>query len=787
VLQISKFRVLTISIFLGFVATLISRSLIPPSSEYIAGAIQEKHESPVAVVDQNSEVGQSFQVQEGSFDSLAFYVLSVDQQAGPVIFSLYLMGRDDPLLTKELLPTEMRSMAVYTVRFNPIETTAVHDYRFTLRVMSESSGEVLVLGGTTWDSYAGGNIVGVDNTSGDLAFAIYSTPSIFEVARRGFATLNAYAKPLLVLTLLLLFCALIVWRIIYHPQTDSLLLLTIAIGCSPLLVVILWLVVNIFKISFEPIILFLCSALIWIPLHRSQIALPIKLLNLYRVVTILIVSCFVISVQFSFISNVFFPSYVDSVHHVLLSDFIANTRMSSLDLDVFDAGDGVFLYHTGLHAVAASISILSGQTLSASQTLLVLGPVLLWLFSLSLYSLVSVIGCNHWVALLSMILATFAFQMPTYLLNWGKYPLLFALSTFGSLLALLLIAFRNKQLNWLSRFAVGLLLSSSILIHTRVMFVWVVIGAAFFLIKVWDTKLRELFTLAIPYMLPFAFVVGLWFFPNWQNWKQAQSTTQITAIEAPALEIQGVYSFIPVEYFWVVILILGFIVPVTKRLKEKMFVALSVLGLMVIPLFPSNLVPGGGFLDPQFTAAFVILPIVVGLALVFQGINEKMQQPQWLLPFVVAAITVGGLTGRGSFPSTCCQIASLDDFTTLDWIEQNIRPSALWGIAVTQWTNGQVVGVDGGYWLNISHQQQATLPSLLYGFSDATTQERITKQALEVDSVIRNEGDICGLNIDYIYMGSRPNSFGRHLLEDNPNLQVIYEHGSGAVFEVRGC
>ncbi len=774
----------------------LARELIPPNLEHIDQAVQFIHSFPIDLMHKAVTVSQSFTANEDNIAAISFYVLDIGSESAisPVFFRLYAQ-KDNRLLAEREINLQRSSVPGYTIVDLGAVSTSLDDqgYRFVLQNAANSDQENIILGGSGSRHYTDGELsIDDQKQTGDLSFIVYTRPTLIRLLSWGIESISKFAFPLSMALLVLLTSGMLIWPAIHSRiGSDTPLIFAVTVVISPLVPSLMLLTSYAFGLAFSPIILLFISLII--PLlfvTRNRAVLSAKQFTNSRTISLVICTCFILVIQMGALHDVALPLNVDSVHHVILSQEIA-ARRSLPDYP----NDGPLIYHTGFHAFVSSLMLFSNQTIDGNTAVLVAGPVLLLLCALGIYCLVRVVMCSHWCALCGMILVTFALSMPSFALNWGKYPVLLALSTSCGVLTLAVISLK-QNVRFLMKTMNGLLVAATCLVHTRMIFIW---GAVFLLISALRlNQLKSLKAMALDmgqYLIVPIIVLGAWVLPNWINYtnftSQPMTPNTITSLPASNQYAPFVYPFSQVEMIWLGILMLGFVSMGYKKMAVRALIACTVLLITLASLVPVEQFPGKRLLDEQFAYIAVSIPIAMGVVIVVQFLSsfahDRFGLPTWFAPAALSVVAVLGIPARQGTFSLCCQIASQSDVDNLTWMSNSVPLSATIGIASTLWPDGQAIGTDGGYWINALTGRATTLPSLLYGFSDANTQSAITRRAIEVDATIRRQGDVCGLDIDYVYVGERPDSFESLVLAKNPHLQLVYQNGPSAIFRVQGC
>jgi len=146
----------------------------------------------------------------------------------------------------------------------------------------------------------------------------------------------------------------------------------------------------------------------------------LKRVHLLWLIATGLVLLLVISFRFYQAKDLVFPAWVDSVHHVFITQKIIDygglpeTLAPELDVPLF--------YHYGFHLIAALFSWIS--RLEPVQAVLWFGQVINALVVLGIYRLSKALWHRKLPAIFAALLVGLAFQMPAYYLTWGRYTLL---------------------------------------------------------------------------------------------------------------------------------------------------------------------------------------------------------------------------------------------------------------------------------------------------------------------------------------------------------------------------
>lgn len=603
---------------------------------------------------------------------------------------------------------------------------------------------------------------------------------LFERLLRGLDVVTTHPMPFAASVLMFAAMSLLSLRFLITVQHPPWLVLLAAIA-SGILVLPVLLIMPFFPLY--PVVIGGVGFVVW--LNSSGLSwwqTLFQQVNLLHLATFVLVLVAVFLVQASLIADAVLPANIDPVHHTLLAYEIVEQRQLPATLP--DSDGSPLVYHIGVHTVLAGIDLLLPGPPDVARVLLILGPLLLSNYAIGLYVLVRTLSLDHWCGLGAMLIGSVAFSMPAQLLNWGKFPLLMALATFSGALVLLIL-FAGQRATFMQRAWVGLLLAGGILTHTRLLFVWVAVAGVIGL-AMWRRK-QALLRVGLPFIVPTIAIAVLWWIPNWQQWYSLTSDipwedvdTAFVSTDSPEIVY---FRFDRNELLWVLLMVGGFTLSQRQFLYEKTLVMLALFLLVASVAVYSSRLPGGRPLDAPFVHAALVLPLVLGLALVM-GYAQSWFQRRWLRFMVPLAFSILLLVGMSSHPEPCCQIATRADLEAIEWLNMNGVASARIGIAVVEWEDNEFVGADGGYWLNALSENDTTLPSLFYGFGTALTQAKTNRTAARFDVAVRSGANLCAFDVDYVYVGSASNSFNADTLTTRPDAQLVYSKDGVRLYEI---
>ncbi|HEY5982983.1 MAG TPA: hypothetical protein VIU38_05875, partial [Anaerolineales bacterium] len=200
---------------------------------------------------------------------------------------------------------------------------------------------------------------------------------------------------------------------------------------------------------------------------------------------LVVAAAVLIFVRLAFIGGLTLPLYFDSAAHYGI------TRQL---LDLFTAGlphDRLALpvpgyYHLGYHILVAGWSRLF--RIDIASLMLVSGQLVLAVLPLPLYLMIHRTTGSAAAGLVGVLLGALGWYMPSYVVNWGKYPaILAALAVLTSLNLALLSreAGPPEPRKWTMRALALLAAVIAVVIHTRALIIMGMIAGAWWLAGVW--------------------------------------------------------------------------------------------------------------------------------------------------------------------------------------------------------------------------------------------------------------------------------------------------------------
>jgi hypothetical protein len=429
-----------------------------------------------------------------------------------------------------------------------------------------------------------------------------------------------------------------------------------------------------------------------------------------------------IFIRLGFVADVILPSYFDSAEHYRIIQFFLDRHMWPT----------TSYYHVGYHVIAAALVLITHAGIG--QVMLVFGQIVLAAIPFPVYFFIHRVTGSRAAAFFGVVLAAFGWFMPAHAINWGKYP---------ALLSLLLIQFTLGMAVMKNRWMLALFFLVSILVHTRAIILFAMIGV------IWNLSGRILNKRIMLFAL-----IG-------------------TMLGMAALLIDRDQAIAPtVEPYriWVTLLVGLLAVSVSRSYPRLiLFSTLAMLGILGMSFVPvSSLYT---LLDRPLVEMILFLPLA------FLGGLGVARLPKFAVMLLAVFIIFHALTTYNFSPSDCCQLANRDDAAALDWIDRQLPADALIAIASadlnidTYSAPMQGTGTDAGIW--VAPLTGRAVFSLPY-FTDFIAQE--------------THDTLCRNHVTHIYIGARLQSFSSDPVKENPEwYQTVFQLPNARIAQVQGC
>jgi len=460
--------------------------------------------------------------------------------------------------------------------------------------------------------------------------------------------------------------------------------------------------------------------------------------------------CFIffgfVAIRLAFLRNILLPPYNDSPeHYMIVQGFLSRDSRSAFYSIENTLGH---YYHFGFHSLAAWLSSISG--INPAETIPLLGQLFLVVFPISIFLLAFVASQDWRVGLVSACFAAFAWRMPVYAANWGKYPAITGLALFPALIACWIYYLsRSKR----SRLALGVLFALTatlVFVHSRLSICLLVVLLSFVLARKiplkGDLKFWKAALFAGVACVGFS-VFGNSLFPFYAN--------------GYFITLGAVAMLLPFAFY--------------VRPRFSFGVTFFVWGVWIASRVPTFIESGGlTWLDQPFVEILLCIPLSLLAGIGFIGLLNQLKgqgMKRITVGGVVAALLIGFATSAVLTPDPCCNYVKFGDLQAIQWLKQNAPQNAVVWIPGFKSRN-YMLGMDAGIW--VQPLTGLNTNKLTYNFVwDAP------------DAPAR----ICKSNYEgvYIYEGGQPYSFDDAILAEQLWLRRVFSKGETKIYSAIAC
>lgn len=480
--------------------------------------------------------------------------------------------------------------------------------------------------------------------------------------------------------------------------------------------------------------------------------------------------CISIPLRLAFISGLVLPLYFDSTrHYAIIQDMLGNIDLAAAT----SPGLTTDYYHVGFHLLAAFMT--SILDVNISQTMLVLGQMILAVAPLSVFFFIKHETRSNSAGIFAVLLAGFGWSMPAYALNWGKYPAVTSLALIPFVLSVAYLATQSrnelpKKKKWVLYTMLACAIAISGILHSRSLVVIAIALVVWIIAGQWQNlpkQPRIILFCALPLWILF---VGVYIYrqevlePLFKPYisQRIFVTVMILFLSFFAQKVYPTWTF---ANLLAIFLLLG---------------ALFIPTLDLLPRL-ANLT----LLDRPFVEMVLYLPLSflggLGMAGLAQTLNHARTgvalRGEYISIVFITFLIGNAILQYDFYASDCCTIIGRDDMKAMDWIRNNIPADARILISAEELTvlpSGALQGyapADAGGWIT-PLTGRVTVP-ILYDTN------------LEKDQKF---DAVCEMGIDYIYIGGIGRSFHAPRIRSNPDWYAsVLSISRVEIYQVIGC
>nr|MBA3534961.1 hypothetical protein [Ardenticatenales bacterium] len=521
------------------------------------------------------------------------------------------------------------------------------------------------------------------------------------------------------------------------------------------------------------------------------------------------------------------PLWGDSVHHALITQLLLD-RGGIFEHYTPYLPLNSFTYHAGFHLLSSWLGwcVLPGSAPLSGEAAVLLNGQLLSTWAIVAVALLAEGLAQRageatparWAGAITLLIAGLLSPMPAFYVNWGRYTQL-AGQLFLPPALLWSLAAWTPNAPRRALLPLILMVAAMALTHYRVMMMYMVAVPLLLLILLWEQRRigSPVRRAMVGRIVASGVATGLLVLPWYWNLTRGLLVRFLgDVVTAPAKPPQAlaevnVFGSITTHVpLW--LLVLAGAAMLWLALRRQ--VAGPLLGAWVLALFVlSNpytflRLPGTGLINNFMIQIGLYIPLG---ALASLGIADAAS---WLLPRLrlparpiagIAALLLLLLGARGAWAQSqlvnaqAFSILTEQDRPAMEWIVQNTPLDARFHVnGFFAFSDSVVVGADGGWWLWLNTQREATVPPIIYtneiGFEpeyradvEARYRRLLAAQGTteQLAEALRLEG------IDYVYIGAKQGRAGSPapldplVLHSSPAFETLYSNDFAWLFRVR--
>jgi hypothetical protein len=503
----------------------------------------------------------------------------------------------------------------------------------------------------------------------------------------------------------------------------------------------------------------------------------------------------VLVLRFVQIEDLLLPAWVDSVHHVLITRLITETRSIPLSLEPYLPVP--FSYYFGFHGIAALFSMISG--LAPEKAVLILGQVLNACVPLAIYRLGRALWEQREKALIAALLVAFVSQMPAYYVTWGRYTLLTGMIILPITLAYF-IEITNPPSRKGALVMLGLLFIGMILSHyfTGVLFgLFALIHLVLLLVQREGNTIRRILSAAAPLAAALV-VLALWLLRAIRfSGYSLEASLEIPVTQAGWLAIReyGLYLIklsgpLRNQLF----LMLGFfgIIPLFRDARARSLAAWAILLLMLSLPVGIDL----PHIRPDHMLIVLFLPASLSTGNLLVSIYSALRSGfpakrtlQVVFGILLAGYMIFGIIETRSILNPSTIFVTQSDLDAIEWVKKNLAGDARILTNATHWQSNVSRGVDGGYWLTPLAGIFTLPPPIVFNWGDPTYAGQLNALSNQVTSLTTCDATfeqvLADGQITHIYIRDGVGSLQSAELLSCTQLERIYHHEDVSIFSVK--
>jgi hypothetical protein len=195
---------------------------------------------------------------------------------------------------------------------------------------------------------------------------------------------------------------------------------------------------------------------------------------------------------------------------------------------------------------------------------------------------------------------------------------------------------------------------------------------------------------------------------------------------------------------------------------------------------------GFASLDSAIITAFLPLSLF-GAGLVLWFLANTLPRLRGTAFFaLVVALALAGALSTSSIVNPATVFTDAADLRALRWVRANVPKDARFAVESREWMPPSRVGIDAGYWLQVSTGRASILPPLLYAWSLPRTRvDAINTTLANWAAPSPDWRALRAAGVSHIFVGSHGSDAKRQMLLSTNRVRPVYRDGRVLVFEIR--
>mgnify|MGYP007061387913 FL=1 len=508
------------------------------------------------------------------------------------------------------------------------------------------------------------------------------------------------------------------------------------------------------------------------------------------------------------VRDVTYPLWTDSYHHTIITELIADLGKIPSSYRPYVPVD-YFTYHFGFHTLSAYFHWLSG--IPVPRSVVLVGQILNALVVPTGYVLIRRLFEKRSTGVIAALVTGLLSHMPTFFVNWGRYPQLTGQILLPVLMAFTLDVVNGEKPCKRKLLLLGIGIAGLFLVHIRVFLFYCMFAALVFIfqwVALWrshqSARMRSLFLkpvylgvimliVLLPWLWRFLQGYGAaviqevqqgyqpqrdYFYFRWQTQYLTDLGMRLDLLLLAGLGI--VWGFFKHEkrvyliFAWVCML----------------FCAANSYLLNITPLISNVIV----IIALYLPCAVLIDYVVTELAYVIRNLVQTRLALRRFLRHATAIAFVGlcvwGMIYQTKLLAPENNFVYAEDMQAMHWIQANIPDDALFYVSVHFWTPIVAHGLDAGYWLSYLTGRETIMPSEVYS-SDGNPEyiafiNNRARDLLEAETPEALWQIMAKYGVTHVYIGYRKTYLNSDFLLGAPEyFEPLYALHGVWIFELK--